>query len=102
MELPVISTNWSGMTEFITPETGYLIDCEIVEVPETAWKETPTFRGHRWAEPSSTHLRSLMRRVFEERGESKEMGKRARADIESGFSSLAVAEIIIQELKRLV
>jgi hypothetical protein len=33
MELPVISTNWSGLTAFLNSETGYPIEVEeLVEV----------------------------------------------------------------------
>ncbi|MCS6775449.1 MAG: methyltransferase domain-containing protein [Chloroherpetonaceae bacterium] len=100
MGLPVIATNWSGQTAFITPETGFLIDYSLVDVPEAAWRETPTYQGHRWAEPSVPHLRALMRQVFEDRKTAQEVGQRARAHIERHFTYAAVAQILLAELER--
>jgi glycosyltransferase involved in cell wall biosynthesis len=101
MGLPVIATNWSGPTAFLTTDNSYLLDYELVAVPEPAWRETPTYRGHRWAEPSVAHLRRLMRRAFEDRADGRERGLRARAHIESHFTYAPVAEIIAAELARL-
>jgi glycosyltransferase involved in cell wall biosynthesis/ubiquinone/menaquinone biosynthesis C-methylase UbiE len=100
MGLPVIGTNWSGQTAFMTPENSLLLDYTLVEVPEVAWRETPTYRGHRWAEPSRTHLRQLMRRAFADRALGRELGLRARADLETHFSYTVVAQIVREELER--
>jgi glycosyltransferase involved in cell wall biosynthesis/2-polyprenyl-3-methyl-5-hydroxy-6-metoxy-1,4-benzoquinol methylase len=101
MGLPVIATGWSGQTAFMNAENSLVLDYTLVDVPEVAWKETPTYRGHRWAQPSVTHLRELMRRVFEDRAEGRTLGQRARADLETHFTYPAVARIIAAELERL-
>ncbi len=107
MGLPVIGTRWSGQLEFMNEENAYLIDCQVVDVPEPAWREVPFYRGHRWAEPSVSHLRQLMRRVYEERGEARLKGRIARQQIIANFSREKVAqkikerlEIIAQQLQR--
>lgn len=92
--MPVIGTNWSGNTAFMTPENSFLIDCDIVDVPEPAWRETPTFLGHRWSEPDPAHLRTLIRRVFTNREEAAAIGRSARAHIAENFSHARVAAII--------
>lgn len=98
MERPTIATGWSGMTAFMNAENSLLIDYTLQEVSEKAAAEIPTFRGHRWAEPSRAHLRQLMRRVFEDRQFGKELGAKARAYLETYFSPAAVVEILHREL----
>ena len=77
MERPVIATNWSANTEFMSDETSYLLDYEVVEArglePEL-WH----YKGHRWANPSESHLRTLMRRVFTHPEEARAKGQAAR------------------------
>ncbi|HZO86726.1 MAG TPA: methyltransferase domain-containing protein [Chthonomonadaceae bacterium] len=99
--LPVIATGWSGQTAFMNAENSLLLDYELVDVPEIAWRETPTYRGHRWAEPSVAHLRALMRRAFADREGGREIGQRARADLEAHFTYPAVAQILAEELQHL-
>jgi glycosyltransferase involved in cell wall biosynthesis len=101
MGLPVIATGWSGQTAFLNADNSYVLDYEIVDVPEPAWRETPTFQGHRWAEPSCTHLRQLMRRAFEDRAEGRQLGQQGRAHLETHFTYAPVAAIVRAELERL-
>lgn len=101
MGLPVIGTNWSGNTGFMTPDTAYLLDYVLAPVSREAWEEVPAFKGHQWAEPDVNHLRALMRHVFTHREEAAEKGARAREHIASNFSYAAVARIIINELSAL-
>ena len=102
MGLPVIATGWSGQTAFLNTDNSYVLDYEIVDVPEPAWRETPTYRGHKWAEPSVPHLRRLMRRAFEDREEGRQLGQQARAHLETHFTYAPVAAIVMSELERLV
>lgn len=85
MGLPVIATNWSGNTEFMTPETACLLDYELVKVEAT----DPGFEhylGHRWAEPSCAHLRQWLRRLQQNPAVGKAIGVRARAHVLKHFS----------------
>jgi glycosyltransferase involved in cell wall biosynthesis len=98
--LPTIGTNWSGNTAFMNSNNAYMIECEIVDVPETAWRETSTFRGHRWAEPNVASLKSHMRNVFENRTDAKRTGSLARDYILTHYSYYQVAAIIQEEIER--
>lgn len=56
---PVIATNWSGPTAFISDDNGYLLSIEEELVPAPGWQ------GHQWAQPNISHLKLLMRSVDE-------------------------------------
>ena len=90
--LPTIGTNWSGNTAFMDADNSYLLDYSLVPIPEAGWKEVPGYRGHRWAEPSVTHLRQVMRRVYERPDERIAVGARARQHILSNFSRETVGK----------
>jgi len=101
MGLPVIGTNWSGQTEFMTAENSLPLDCTVVDVPEVGWREIPTYQGHQWAEPSIPHLQQQMRRAFEDREGGRLLGQRARHDIAENYNYGTVAACIASEIERL-
>ena len=94
MSLPVIATNWSGPTEYLTEENSYPLPVdrmsEVVEGP---------FIGHLWAEPSVDKLQVLMRHVMSNVEEAKAKGKRAREDMIRRFSPDIVAEIVTNHIQ---
>lgn len=69
--LAVITTAWSGQTDFCTPKTAWLIDYSF----ERATSHFGLFSSV-WAEPDEAHLAHLMREVFE----SNETVRRARVE----------------------
>ncbi|KAG0495040.1 hypothetical protein HPP92_006034 [Vanilla planifolia] len=89
MGLPVIATNWSGPTEYLTQENGYPLP--VYEMREV--REGP-FKGHLWAEPSMNNLRGLLRHVVSYPEEAKARGMKARMDIIKRFSPEVVAKIV--------
>jgi len=98
--LPVIGTNWSGNTEFMNEANSYLVSCDIVPVSEEGYKELPIYRGHRWAEPSSDHLRQTLRKVYEDRIAARDIGKIAAESIAENYSREKVGKIIRGEIER--
>jgi|GEM_PF-1535481 len=99
--LPTIGTGWSGNTAFMSRENSYLLDCEVVPVPEVGWREIPTYRGHRWAEPDKSHLQQMMRRVVVERGEAAALGQRAREEVLARYNRSAVGKLMAAEIERI-
>lgn len=96
MSLPVIVTNWSGPTEYMTEENSYPLPVErmseVVEGP---------FQGHLWAEPSGDKLQILMRHVMSNPEEAKAKGRQARDDMINRFSPEIVAGIVRDHVQQI-
>lgn len=97
MSLPVIATNWSGPTEYLTEENGYPL---LVE--RMAEVEEGPFKGHMWAEPSVEDLRILLRRVVSEPAERKLKGMKAREDMIRRFSPEVVAGVVVDQISKIL
>ncbi|MFO1497104.1 MAG: glycosyltransferase [Verrucomicrobiota bacterium] len=100
MERPVIATNWSANTEFMARENAYLLDYEVVEAKGLE-PELWHYKGHRWANPSLTHLRELMRRVEQNPAEARQKGMAARRQMAAQYSREAVAERVVHRLQEI-
>ena len=96
--LPVIATNWSGPTAFMTRENAYplAVQDELVALPEDSH-----FKTHRWAQPSEDHLRSLLKHVHAFPEEARRKGKQAAADVRRRFAPETVARDVLRHVKRL-
>ena len=97
MGRPVIATNFSGTTEFMTAQTAYLLDYELAEVKDVDPEHWHYF-GHQWANPSEAHLRQLLRRVQQNPAEARAKGAAARAHVVKHFSREPVAELVATRL----
>jgi glycosyltransferase involved in cell wall biosynthesis len=64
MGLPTIGSRWSGNLEFMHDGNSWLVDGELVDIPEDAQFHTPLYRGHRWFAPDPGSLAAAMREVF--------------------------------------
>ncbi|KAG8380670.1 hypothetical protein BUALT_Bualt06G0040000 [Buddleja alternifolia] len=97
MSLPVITTNWSGPTEYLRNENSYPLPFRgMSEV-----KEGP-FKGHMWAEPCVAMMQLLMRHVMSNPGEAKIKGMKGRLDMMTRFSPEIVAEDVIKHIQEIV
>lgn len=97
MSLPVIATNWSGPTEYLTDVNSFPLPVdrmnEVAEGP---------FKGNFWAEPSVDKLGILMRYLMSNREEALAKGKKAREDMINRFSPEVVAKIVIDEIQKVL
>ena len=96
--LPVIATNWSGPTAFMTRENAYplAVQDELVALPEDShWKT------HRWAQPSEDHLRSLLKHVHASPEETRRKGKQAAADVRRWLAPETVARDVLGHVERM-
>jgi glycosyltransferase involved in cell wall biosynthesis len=97
MGLPVIATNWSGVTEFLDDSVGYPISIDGL-VPIYG---NEMFNGLKWAQPSVQHLVKLMQRVVGSRTQAAAKGAAARARMVEKYSPAAIADILVRELQRI-
>jgi glycosyltransferase involved in cell wall biosynthesis len=81
--LPVIATNWSAQCEFMNAENAYPLAVDRL-IPAVA--KCPYYAGFRWADPSYTDLRRLMRQVYENRGEARAKGEVASREVLSQWT----------------
>ncbi|EKX50468.1 hypothetical protein GUITHDRAFT_67024, partial [Guillardia theta CCMP2712] len=84
MELPVIVTNFSGPTEYLTESNSYPIGYSMVER-----------HSHMYAEPDFDQLVSTLRHVFANAKDRAAKGKRARQDMVKRFSPSVVVDQMI-------
>lgn len=92
---PVVATGYSGNLDFMTPETGLLVDYELVKL-ERAFG--PYEVGTQWAEPSVQHAAECMRQVHAKPDWSRAMGQRAKADLETRLSYKAAGQRMAERL----
>lgn len=80
---PVVATAYSGSMELTRPDTSFLVDVDLAQVPPGC---EPYPAGATWAEPRTDHAAALMRQVFDDPDEARARGKRAADDIAHRFS----------------
>lgn len=98
MGLPLITTNWSGPTAYVDDKVAYPLAVANLTTIEGA--DFHYFEGSRWAEPSSQHLKQLMRHVYDHPDEAARKGAAARQHVVKHFSPQPIAWIVARELRR--
>jgi glycosyltransferase involved in cell wall biosynthesis len=84
---PYIATNYSGMKDIISDETGYLLDITGMSViPPYGVPNDRVITGFKWADPDFDHLKSLMKYVFTHQDEASAKGKKGREYVESSLT----------------
>lgn len=91
-EKPVICTNYSSTTDFISEEVAYPVSYHLVEIEEDVG--THYRAGNLWAEIDRDHLSKRMEEVFLNYDLAKEKALLGKKFIEDEYSSEAVGKII--------
>jgi FkbM family methyltransferase len=97
MRLPVIATGWGSHTDYLSCENGWPISYELVPV-RAAEPELLHLRGQRWAEPSETHLRQLLRHASNNPEEAAAKGRLARIAAEKNCARDVVTARAVERL----
>jgi glycosyltransferase involved in cell wall biosynthesis len=96
MGLPIVATNWSGPTAFLTPHNGFPLPyTHLAPVPDGA------FKGHLMAEPDGRALAALLGAIAADPAGAYARGARARADMLQRFSLDAVAALVAGHAERI-
>ncbi|HVU02427.1 MAG TPA: glycosyltransferase [Polyangiaceae bacterium] len=92
---PVVATGFSGNMEFMDADSARIVaHREVV----TDRSHGPYPRGTRWAEPDVAHAAHLFRELHGNAELRKELGRRARARIESTLAPFIVARTVARLL----
>ena len=93
MGLPVITTNFGGSTEFVTEESGLLIDVDsLIPTSGDDW-----LRGGNWASINISSLQEQMRKVYNDRSLAKTIGQKGKKFVEK-FAPDAVARSYVNRI----
>lgn len=95
---PVIATNWSSNTEFMTEETSCLVNYRLVELKE----DIGLFKkGSQWADADIDQAAVYMRKLFEETEFRAEMAEHATLHIKITLSMEKSVNIINQRVNEI-
>lgn len=95
---PVIATNWSGNTDFMTKENSCPVDYDLVPIEETFG---PYEKGQIWAEPSVDHAAAYLCRLAKDRELREGIGSAARTTVERLYSPDRVRDIMEERLLKI-
>ncbi|EDQ90242.1 uncharacterized protein MONBRDRAFT_20619 [Monosiga brevicollis MX1] len=97
MGLPTIATNWSGPTQFMTQDTGYLLPVKgLVAATGLPGADSRA----QWADIDVGLLAGLMKRIVEHPNEAQAVGARARQRIVQHYDQDAIAEQVLDRLQQ--
>jgi glycosyltransferase involved in cell wall biosynthesis len=85
---PVIATGYSASREFLTDQTGYPVEFDLVAVNEGDY---PFFAGQLWAEPDVAHAAWLMRGLYKDPGKAGPLCARALDHLHQNYGRRRVA-----------
>ena len=97
-ELPVICTNWGGVTEYFDSNFGIPLDYKLVRVPEDAVMDAK--EDHFWAEPDYKQLKSAMTEMYNNYIIYKAKAVAAREFLVSNFTWKHSAKALFEVLKK--
>ena len=88
-------TGFGGQLDYLTASDAYLVDYRL---EETARGAGPLAIPGSWAIPDVSHASILMRRVFEDREESRQKGMRLGHHVVEHFRERVVIEQLLKAL----
>jgi len=95
---PVIATNYSGNTDFMRPDTAYLVNYTLCDLAE---KDYPHAAGQVWANPDVDQAAEYMKYLVDNPGAGDDIGKVAQSYIRYNHSSKVIGQRYSSRLKLL-
>src|SRR5204863_9436312 len=80
---PVIATNWSGNSDFMTSKNSCTVGYELVPLDRD---HGPYEKGQRWADPDVEEAASYMRALVDDPSYAARIGAQARETIRTEYS----------------
>ena len=101
MGKPVITTAYSGVTDFCTSKTALLVDYKLERVPRGAYPYMDESREYYWAAPDIDHAAHQMRRLYENPRSGDQTGQCGREFIGERYSLEALQRRYLARLTEL-
>jgi glycosyltransferase involved in cell wall biosynthesis len=98
LKKPVIATDFSGNIDFISYDTGYSIDCSLVEIQKGDY---PCGEGQMWAEPNVSCAAEAMQEAYWNRDKARKKGLAGCGYISSKHSPVTVGQEVMKRLRSL-
>lgn len=89
---PVVATNWSGNTDFMTADNAAPVACRLV--PAVDPRGVLEVAGAVWAEPDIADAAAHLRRLADDPAERRALGARAAASVRQTLGAGALAEAV--------
>jgi glycosyltransferase involved in cell wall biosynthesis len=91
MGLPTIASRWSGNLEFMNDGNSWLVDGELIPVPDDAELINGLYQGHRWFDPDVDQLAAAMQAVAGDPAAARAKAGGARDELIARFGPEATA-----------
>ena len=95
---PVIATNWSSNTEFMTTDVSCLVDYKLIELQEDLWMFK---KGNRWADADVSQAAEYMRKLYDDPEYGMQMAQRAKKHITECLSMQRAVSLINAQVERI-
>ncbi len=95
---PCILTNWSGNTDYMTPENCLAVDYELITIEQDFG---PYNAGQRWADADVAQAAQFMSQLAGDRKLAAQIGRKAKESIKANFSPEAVGKTIVARLSEI-
>lgn len=95
---PVIATNWSANTEFMTPEDSCLVNCTLKPLDRDYG---PFIKGTYWAEPDVMHAAAYMQKLYETPDFYAGIAQRAHINIADALDIKKASEHVRQRINEI-
>ena len=101
MGKPVLTTGYSGVTDFCTSDTALLVDYKLQRVPRGAYPYMDDSREYYWAAPDIDHAALQMRRLYDHPQIGEQTGQSGRRFILENYSLEALRRRYLARLTEL-
>ena len=64
--LPVVCTNWSSITEFLSGESFLTVDCDVQPIPDSKVDNNIFVKGAKWANPRESNFKRKLKKLYNE------------------------------------
>lgn len=93
---PVVATNYSGNTDFMTDENSCLVDYDIIPVSSNCFYSG---FGGTWAEPKIDHAAEHLVRLAKDPAKAQKMGQLAKEQITEYCSPVRIGKLMRERLE---